>query len=69
GRAESIIQQNDPYGNPVYWVGRAGEPEDAALDTDFGAVEKGYISVTPLQIDMTRYLGLEPLQQWLDELN
>ena len=66
--AEPIIQQQDPYGTPVYWVGRAGQPEDDGLETDFGAIAEGYISITPLQIDMTRHAGIEPLQRWLDDL-
>lgn len=67
-KAEPIIKQNDPYGNSVYWVGRAGEPGDASVGTDFDAINQGYISVTPLKIDMTRHEGIKPLQSWLDDL-
>ncbi len=67
-KAEPIIQQQDPYGSPVYWVGRAGPPEKDQTGTDFEAIQQGYISVTPLQIDMTRKKGVEPLQHWLDKI-
>jgi len=67
-KAEPIIQQQDPYGTPVFWVGRAGHPIHNQLGTDFDAIHQGYISVTPLQIDMTRHAGVEPLQTWLDTI-
>jgi len=67
-KAEPIIQQQDPYGTPVYWVGRAGKPIENQTGTDFDAIQQGYISVTPLQIDMTRHAGIEPLQTWLDAI-
>ncbi len=67
-KAEPIIQQKDPYGTPVYWVGRAGKPVANQLGTDFDAIQQGYISVTPLQIDMTRHAGVDPLQIWLDSI-
>lgn len=68
-QANPIIKQEDPYGNPVYWVGKAGKASDDKLGTDFEAIEQGYISVTPLMIDMTRNEGIAPLQNWLDKIN
>ncbi len=67
-KSEPIIQQHDPYGSPVYWVGRAGHPVTNQIGTDFDAVHQGYISVTPLQIDMTRHDGVVPLQKWLENI-
>jgi len=67
-KAEPIIQQKDPYGSPVYWVGRAGVPEQDQKETDFEAIHEGYISVTPIHIDMTRHEGVAPLQTWLDKM-
>ncbi len=67
-KAEPIIQQHDPYGSPVYWVGRAGNPVQNQAGTDFEAIHQGYISVTPLHIDMTRHAGIMPLQQWLEDI-
>ncbi len=65
-RAESMKQQDDPYGRPIYWVGPPGEAQDAGAGTDFYAIENNLASVTPLQIDMTRHEGLAPLQNWLE---
>lgn len=67
-KAESMVRQSDPYGRPVYWVGPPGEAQDAGAGTDFHAVEHATASVTPMQIDLTRHHGIEPLQQWLQQL-
>ena len=67
-RAESMVKQFDPYGRPVYWVGPPGEAQDAGPGTDFYAVEHATASVTPMQIDLTRHNGIQPLQNWLEAL-
>ena len=67
-KAESMVKQHDPYGRPVYWVGPPGEAQDAGPGTDFFAVEHATASVTPMQIDLTRHHGIEPLQSWLEAL-
>ena len=67
-KAESMVEQLDPYGRPIYWVGPPGEAEDAGPGTDFFAVEHATVSVTPMQIDLTRHRGIQPLQSWLQAL-
>ncbi len=67
-KAESMVRQSDPYGRPVYWIGPAGEAQDAGPGTDFHAVAHGSASITPMQIDLTRHRGIEPLQRWLKSL-
>ncbi len=67
-RSESMIKQRDPGGRPIYWVGPPGEAQDAGPGTDFYAVEHAVASVTPMQIDLTRHNGIEPLQDWLAAL-
>jgi 5'-nucleotidase len=64
-RSERIVQSEDPRGRPVYWVGPAGLGQDAGAGTDFNAVANGYVSVTPLQIDLTRHSMLEDMRAWL----
>ncbi|GAB6067731.1 5'/3'-nucleotidase SurE [Methylothermus subterraneus] len=66
-KAEPVIKATDPRGRPVYWVGPAGPEQDAGPGTDFYAIRAGYVSVTPLQIDLTRYAALESLAAWLPE--
>ncbi len=68
-KAEPSVQQFDPYGSAIYWVGPPGEAQDAGPGTDFYSVEHQQVSVTPLQIDLTRYNSIQPLQSWLSTLN
>jgi len=67
-KSEGVIKQKNPRGDAIYWVGPPGEEQDAGEGTDFYAVKQGFISVTPLQIDLTRYDSLQNLNQWLAEL-
>ena len=64
-RAERIVRASDPRGRPMYWVGAPGPGQDAGEGTDFHAIEQGYVSVTPLQIDLTRHAALPTLTDWL----
>jgi 5'-nucleotidase len=64
-RAEPVIQSRDPKGRPIYWVGAAGPGQDAGPGTDFHAVEHGYVSVTPLKLDLTHRDRLTLLGEWL----
>ncbi|HDX8375581.1 5'/3'-nucleotidase SurE [Aeromonas dhakensis] len=65
-RAESVICTEDPRGQPIYWIGPPGSQQDAGEGTDFAAIEQGYVSITPLTIDMTAYSSLAGLGAWLD---
>jgi 5'-nucleotidase len=67
-RAEPVEQIRDPRGRPMFWVGPAGPEQDAGEGTDFHAVRAGYVSVTPLKVDLTRHEAIEPLGRWLDGL-
>jgi 5'-nucleotidase len=59
-----LIRREDPFGRPYYWLG--GESPVDVLDdgTDVGAVAAGYISVTPVSLDMTNHAFLHKLEQW-----
>lgn len=65
-RAEGVVRMEDPRGRSVYWVGSAGPEQDAGPGTDFHAANEGYISVTPLKVDLTREDAVAPLGQWLE---
>jgi 5'/3'-nucleotidase len=54
-KSEPVIRQTDPRGRPIYWVGPAGSEQDAGPGTDFHAVRNGFVSVTPIHVDLTRH--------------
>jgi 5'-nucleotidase len=64
-KSEPVIKSNDPRGRIIYWVGPPGGEQDAGPGTDFYAISEGYVSVTPLQIDLTRYESIDALTSWL----
>ena len=68
-RSEPVIAERDPRGRPIYWVGPAGGQQDAGPGTDFHAIAEGYVSVTPLQIDLTRHAALPAVQSWLEGID
>ena len=63
--AKPVIQQEDPRGRPIYWVGSAGDKQDAGPGTDFDAVHKGFVSITPLHADLTSHTTIPTLADWL----
>ena len=66
--AEAVIVEQDPRGRSIYWIGPPGATQDAGEGTDFAAIEAGFVSITPLQVDMTAYRHLNGLQEWIGEL-
>jgi len=67
-RSAPCIRQADPRGRPIYWIGPPGEAEDDGPGTDFHAVREGSISITPIQVDLTRYQALEKVAGWVATL-
>lgn len=67
-KAEPVVKSKDPRGDVIYWVGPPGKLQDAGEGTDFYAVDQGYISVTPLQIDLTHYQAINTTAKWLENI-
>jgi len=65
-KAQDVVQTVNPRNQVMYWVGAAGAAQDAGPGTDFHAVANHRISITPLQIDLTRYPQLGLLEDWLN---
>jgi 5'-nucleotidase len=65
-RSERVVSTTDPRGRPVYWIGPAGQGQDAGPGTDFHAVAHRRVSITPLQIDLTRHAMLDDLKEWIE---
>jgi 5'-nucleotidase len=59
-----LVERHDPRGRPYYWIG--GEPPSGHLDdgTDIWAVANGYVSITPIHLDMTAHDLIPVLQDW-----
>ncbi len=68
-KAEPVIKSSDPRGRSIYWVGPPGSEQDAGTGTDFYAIRRGFVSVTPMQVDLTRYSALDDLSQWMESLS
>ena len=68
-KSEPVIKSEDPRGRSIYWVGPPGGEQDAGPGTDFYAINAGYVSITPLQIDLTRYDSFDALKAWLPKEN
>jgi 5'-nucleotidase len=64
-KAEPVVAAKDPRGRIIYWVGPAGPEQDAGPGTDFHAVRNGFVSITPLQVDLTRHSAVASLGDWL----
>ncbi|HMM46660.1 MAG TPA: 5'/3'-nucleotidase SurE [Thiobacillaceae bacterium] len=64
-KAEAVVKSVNPRGQTVYWVGASGAAQDAGEGTDFHAVAHGYVSITPLQMDLTRFSQMDSVSKWL----
>ena len=67
-RAEPLMRSEDPRGRPIYWIGPPGAEQDAGPGTDFHALKRGYVSVSPIQVDLTRYDALDQIAGWVEGL-
>lgn len=64
-KAEPVVKMTSPRNEMVYWIGAAGAAADAGPGTDFNAAERGVVSITPLQIDLTHPAQLPSIRQWM----
>jgi 5'-nucleotidase len=58
---DMLVSRKDPRGRPYYWIGGEAPTGVVESGTDFGALAEGYVSVTPLQLDLTSYHALDDL--------
>lgn len=66
-KAKPVIKDHDPRGRNIYWVGPPGAEQDAGEGTDFYALKNGFVSVTPLHVDLTRHEARDGLSDWLQQ--
>lgn len=67
-QGEKTMPSTDIRGKTIYWIGPPGPEQDAGPGTDFYAVNRGYVSITPLQLDLTHYSAFEQLSGWMQAL-
>lgn len=67
-QAGEPVPMKDPRGKLRYWIPAAGPTRDAGPDTDFYAVAEGYISITPLHVDLTQPSAFDALNNWLESI-
>ena len=65
--SEPSIQ--DENNSSLYWIGENGQEADNGEGTDFYAVANNFVSVTPLQIDLTKYSEVKQVSEWLEDLD
>jgi len=67
-RATTMVKTQDPGGRDIYWVGLLAKEDDAGEGTDFHAISNGYVSITPITVDLTAHHRLETLSKWAHKL-
>jgi 5'-nucleotidase len=67
GQSEAAVKMLDPRERDIFWMGPASDAQDASIGTDFCAVHQGYVSITPIQLDMTHYGCFDQLSQQLNQ--
>jgi len=67
-KAEAVIRTQDPRGHDIYWIGPAGGEQDAGPGTDFHAINERFVSITPLQVDLTNHSRLDAVSDWATQM-
>jgi 5'-nucleotidase len=67
-KSEPAIKALDPHNRPIWWIGPAGAGQDAGPGTDFHAVAEGYVSVSPIKVDLTAHAALDKVAGWFNRL-
>ena len=65
-KSEPVIRETDPRGREIFWIGAVGPEQDAGPGTDFHAIKNNNISITPIHVDLTRHMMMEPLNEWIN---
>jgi 5'-nucleotidase len=63
--SDSLTRMKDPWGRPIYWIGGGSvDWKDSTADSDFQAIADGYVSITPLHLDLTHRAVLDSAELW-----
>lgn len=66
--SQPVVRSSTPYGETVYWIGPSGAANDATQGTDFDAINRGFVSITPLRLDLTQHEQLADVATWVEPL-
>jgi 5'-nucleotidase len=66
--SQSVTELKDPWGRQIYWIGGGDISWTGEPDSDFQAIDEGYVSITPLHLDLTHYTLLQDARTWWTEL-
>ena len=61
---DALDARTDPRGRPYYWIGGDFPTGIVEEGTDYGAIKAGYVSITPLQLDLTAWDAVEKMKKW-----
>lgn len=67
-RSKELHQSQDPRDQVIYWIGASGPTNESGPGTDFSAIERGCVSITPLQLDSTHYKVFDQLSSWVSSI-
>ena len=66
--SQSVTPLKDPWGRQIYWIGGGDISWTGEVDSDFRAIDEGYVSITPLHLDLTHHTLLQDARTWWKEL-
>lgn len=61
---DELVKREDPRGKPYYWIGGEAPTGVNEQGTDFGDLKAGFVSITPIQLDLTAHMMIEPMRSW-----
>ena len=65
-KSEPAVKALDPHNRPIYWIGPAGGGQDAGPGTDFHAIAEGFVSVSPIKVDLTAHAAIDRVSTWFE---
>src|SRR5687768_7633884 len=66
--SNSLMPMKDPWGRQIYWIGGGALTWSGGGDSDFQAIQDGYVSVTPLHLDLAHRDVLDAAESWWRDL-
>jgi len=65
-KSEPAVKALDPHNRPIYWIGPAGAGQETGPGTDFHAVAEGFVSVSPIKVDLTAHASIANVASWFE---